>query len=95
MPRRRRSGRQRSCSNAGVGVAALDDYGTADSTLALLQVLPLRTVKIAKSFIGGIAAAAAPVLYVLWRVVFTMPTGARIWPRPGPLWSSKPCPWAG
>lgn len=39
--------------DAGVGVA-LDDYGTDHSTLALLQALPLTTVKIAKSFIDDI-----------------------------------------
>lgn len=39
--------------DAGVGVA-LDDYGTAYSTLALLRALPLTTVKIAKSFIDDI-----------------------------------------
>ncbi|MGM7775416.1 putative bifunctional diguanylate cyclase/phosphodiesterase [Arthrobacter sp. KNU-44] len=47
--------------DAGVGVA-LDDYGTAHSTLALLRALPLTTVKIAKSFIDDIdtdARAAA------------------------------------
>ncbi|WP_234751122.1 EAL domain-containing protein [Arthrobacter ramosus] len=47
--------------DAGDGVA-LDDYGTAYSTLALLRALPLTTVKIAKSFIDDIdtdARAAA------------------------------------
>lgn len=39
--------------DAGVGVA-LDDYGTAHSTLALLRALPLTTVKIDKSFIDDI-----------------------------------------
>ncbi|GGI03159.1 putative bifunctional diguanylate cyclase/phosphodiesterase [Arthrobacter liuii] len=56
--------------DAGVGVA-LDDYGTAHSTIALLRALPLTTVKIAKSFIDDIDtdARAATIVHGLVKLL--------------------------
>lgn len=59
----------------GVGIA-LDDFGTGSSSLSSLRILPVRTVKIDRSFIAGVGVDEADTAVV--RGVLAMAHGAGV-----------------